>query len=551
MPVELRMPSGARVLYEDAEVNGVPQKLRRVYPQYETLKLEYGDVIVLVGPNGSGKSWLLQESSNGTSRPAEYVAGHRNISLQSPDYAVPSTKVLSALGNRGDTTVMRARSVDPELELRARFQRLVDLENDYNYRYRKNPGELSDGVSPVDHVNRILDAGGFRPRLTIAADGLKAQLGQGRGTTIDQLSDGERAALLLCAIVVCAPSETVLLLDEPERHLNPAIARRFLTALFAARRDLVFVLATHDLILAQSLRSATIYVIEGFEPPGMESESFVFRVNKLIDGWDSELGEAAARALLGGRKKVLFTEGTVESLDEAVYGALYPAWDIRPAGGCPQVISAVKGLRATTFAHHADARGLIDRDHRSAEELKRLERAGIFAIPASEIECLLCRTKVISLLAATRNDKLTAERRAEEARKSAVEHASQRRVELAARLAEWHIRREVGRSLPGWTDIVEGNVEPVHLDAKEVVERSRQEIDALLKDPVDFDALISRLPIRATGIPRIVANAIGFASWSAYKDEVLHHLRRGGQIGVPLLAELTSVLPNIEDLERG
>ena len=64
-----------------------------------------------------------------------------------------------------------------------------------------------------------------------------------------QMSDGERSATIIAANVITAESESVLLIDEPERHLHRSVIEPFLSALFTFRKDCIFVIATHEIAL--------------------------------------------------------------------------------------------------------------------------------------------------------------------------------------------------------------------------------------------------------------------------------------------------------------
>ena len=67
--------------------------------------------------------------------------------------------------------------------------------------------------------------------------------------SIAELSDGERSALLIIAAVLTAKPNTLLLIDEPERHLHRSIISPLLTQLFGQRRDCAFIVSTHEVML--------------------------------------------------------------------------------------------------------------------------------------------------------------------------------------------------------------------------------------------------------------------------------------------------------------
>ena len=83
----------------------------------------------------------------------------------------------------------------------------------------------AESKSPFDQLNEVLRLG----TLDIAlenSDGeeiLARHLGTGREFSMAQMSDGERNAALIAATVLTVEPGTVLLIDEPERHLHRSI----------------------------------------------------------------------------------------------------------------------------------------------------------------------------------------------------------------------------------------------------------------------------------------------------------------------------------------
>ena len=78
--------------------------------------------------------------------------------------------------------------------------------------------------------------------------------------------------------------------------------------------------------------------------------------------WDAKLlksgehlPEDLKRDLLGSRRRILFVEGTANSLDLPLYGALFRELSVIPKGNCGEVIRAVRGLRSSDEFHHVEA----------------------------------------------------------------------------------------------------------------------------------------------------------------------------------------------------
>jgi hypothetical protein len=119
---------------------------------------------------------------------------------------------------------------------------------------------------------------------------------------------------------------------------------------------------THDLDLASALvpQAAQVILLSGctWENGNVKT----WDINRLRP--DQAIPEGVRHAILGGKSRLLFVEGTASSLDGRLYAILFPDWDVVPRGGCEQVLRAVSGVRASTSYHWVDARGIIDRDGR-------------------------------------------------------------------------------------------------------------------------------------------------------------------------------------------
>ena len=59
--------------------------------------------------------------------------------------------------------------------------------------------------------------------------------------SIAELSDGERNSLLIAASILTMKSESLVLIDEPERHLHRSIISPLLQHLFSSRSDCAFI----------------------------------------------------------------------------------------------------------------------------------------------------------------------------------------------------------------------------------------------------------------------------------------------------------------------
>ena len=202
--------------------------------------------------------------------------------------------------------------------------------------------------------------------------------------SIAQMSDGERAGAIMAANVLTVEPGTTLLIDEPERHLHRSIIEPFLSALFAKRQDCAFVISTHEIALPIANPAANAVILRSCE--WNDNRPRAWDAEVLESG--AELPEDLKRDILGARRRILFVEGTTNSRDLSLYGALFPELSVIPKGSCNEVIRAVNGLRSSQEHHHVEAFGLIDRDDRERDETEKLAEGGVFALDVCSVESL-------------------------------------------------------------------------------------------------------------------------------------------------------------------
>lgn len=191
------------------------------------------------------------------------------------------------------------------------------------------------------------------------------------------MSEGERNILYLIGRVLFAPSNSYIIVDEPELYLHKTIVNKLWDRLEKERRDCKFIYLTHDLDFAVT-RNAQKCWIRHFDYP-----------NK----WDimpiegSEIPEELLMRILGSRKKILFCEGTKDSFDVKFFEILFPNYTITPAGSCEEVISYTRAFNR--YPHRlADAYGIIDRDVRPQSQLDAFKADNVYSYDVAEIENL-------------------------------------------------------------------------------------------------------------------------------------------------------------------
>jgi hypothetical protein len=210
----------------------------------------------------------------------------------------------------------------------------------------------------------------------------------------NQMSDGERAALYLLSKVLLAAPGTVLVIDEPETHFHSELAVRLWDALEKVRLDLRFVYVTHDLTFGLSREPADFLLADPVR-------------GLTVINVDSGIPAEIRRDILGAASfsyyasRAVFCEGEDQSYDKAFLAAWFSGRDtvVKAVGSSDSVRQCVQAFNSAELVDNLDAVGIVDRDHRSNEELASMAEI-LVVLPFHEIEALVCVPAVADQLAA-------------------------------------------------------------------------------------------------------------------------------------------------------
>ncbi len=521
-----------------------------------TLDINIGDLIVVVGPNGAGKSALAHYIYKTLGRNAEWLPGHRAISFSNTDVGLSSFNAESVLNSvfQNEQADGRSRHALGEQHLKAVMQKLVDKYNQQNADKLKRMKHNWSNAKAVDEaigdiiseLNNIFRQGALEVQFKLVDGLLKACRGNSNPYSVRALSDGERAALYLCCSSLVRPKNSVLIVDEPERHLNPAIAKPFLSALIGSRPQVAFVFSTHDLALMESLYATKSLVVFNSQPLDPNATSWKFDLRELTVE-NEELTNAARLAVLGGRRKILFVEGNIGSPDIELYRHLYTDWHIAPVEGCGQVIQSVKGISSNPKIHWVEVAGIIDRDSRTDTEVNSLATRRIHAISCCTVESLLCMKEVVSIMSQVKHDAeggKSADERVAEAERKVLEIIPNCKDEFISRKAAWRINRAFEIHHYTKEQIKNETLEPVTIDLNSIKSEVQSEVEALMCGETNLDLISRNFPIRNSAVPAAIAKCVGFRGWEQYKNSVFHHLRLNSSHGEKILETLRSYTPH-------
>ena len=511
----------------------------RIGDTYLCIPLDANDRLFIVGPNGSGKSALIQRFvSEYPGTGVRRISAHRQTWLESGSLTLtPQSRRQFEQNNMGLERADASRWIDYNSDSRQAAV-LFDLVAKENTRARsiahlvdnQNPEEAtrlaSQSTSLFDQLNELLALG----RLPITLQNFKDEeihakhRDSSASYSIAQMSDGERNAAIIAATVLTVEPGTVLLIDEPERHLHRSIIEPFLSALFAHREDCTFIISTHEIALPTANPDARVLMVR----------SCVWEDDRA-KAWDVDLLEPEADlpedlrlAILGARRKILFVEGTHNSLDLPLYHALFHDISVVAKGSSVDVQKAVKGLRDSCIHHHINAYGLIDQDGRSLENMNKLAEQGIFMLDAYSVESLYYCIESIAAVASRQAESL--DRDSDEMKEAAIQAAMNALNEdglaerMAAKRCERLVRDRMVSRLPTWKDIKANTSLQINLSVKSPFPCELALFRKFIAEN-KFDQLVARYPLRESGVFRAVSCALEFRTPRLYQETLIARVR--------------------------
>ena len=380
--------------------------------------------------------------------------------------------------------------------------------------------------TPIDKLNRLL--GSVQLNITVKIDGFRAVQARYKGGDpfdFAEVSDGERAAIFLAATVLIAPPDSIILLDEPERHLNHAIIAPLLRDLFAERPDCAMVVSTHAIDLAVEYPQARMLLMRDVRRAGPTQE--VAWDFDLLDAGE-DIPENVRRDILGARRRILFVEGTDASLDGGLYAALLPDVSVMPKGTSRNVIAATKGMRGASGLHHIEVFGLIDHDGRDDDTRAEHLNDRVHVLGLNAVEALYYHPDVIDAVAlaqAEHLDGFDAATMRESAIAGAVNELAKKRDRLCARAAEMQVSEQLQRQTPTWKDVLAGGQRTIPLDLNAVLGAEQDRFDAAIA-PKDLATLLRRYKLRECGARDQVARTLRFSTYKDYEGAVRQQVRK-------------------------
>lgn len=485
------------------------------------LDVASGQLLFVLGANGTGKSTLMQVFASQHRGKVRRLTAHRQVWFHSDSIDITPhgrRQTETQISNSDHQAQSRWRDDHAAQRSQAVVFDLIDSEN---VEARKiadaartgdmaRVKELAVAKSPIATMNDILRVANLDIQVQVREESRLMASRPGHDEySIAELSDGERNALLIAANVLTAPAETLMLIDEPERHLHRAVVSPLITTLLAHRPDCAFVVSTHDVALPLDQAECSGLLVRNYSHNPQQWTT------DLVEGVE-DLDEQIAVAILGSRRRMLFVEGKASSLDLLLYQILFPSLSIRTAGTCVEVERSVRGLRAATSFHWLTAIGLVDRDNRSDADCAELEKHGVVALEQYSVESLYYHPQTIREVAHYVNEQ--PEGVAERALDALIEAVQMHQQRLAARLVERRIRNELIRLAPDSQAIENGHA-VTYFDGGDLYARELALLHSMI-EARDSNGLVSRYPVRETPAPTQISQALGFRTSHNYEQAV-------------------------------
>ena len=492
-----------------------------------TLQLEAGELLFVLGANGTGKSTLMFHFAQNNLGKTRKISAHRQTWMNTDVLDMTPAKKLQTEQNIQTTDRQKQSRYRDDFGAARASMTIYDLIDAENVRARKIAAFVDDGdmeaaaeaskaEAPITIINELLLQSNIPITISIREnERVMASKNGGPEYSAAELSDGERNALLIAGNVLTAPHGTLLVIDEPERHLHRSIISPLLSQLFQRRSDCGFVISTHDHDVPLEVSGARILLLRSCNFNGQN-----------VQGWEADellanvsIDDTLKRDLLGARRKILFVEGTERSLDKPLYKLIFPMASVIPKGSCHDVERAVVGVRAGEGFHWLRAFGIADGDGYGRNQIQAKRDKGVYALPFYSVEAIYFHPKIIERIAkrmaSIKGDDASA--LIEKALAAGVAAITTVHTErLSRKIAKKSVRKLITEQIPNDDDLLVGEAVTLQNNAKAILEARKKELDAAVANG-DWETILTRCPVRESSALTDISTALGFQKVQDYE----------------------------------
>ena len=497
---------------------------------FETLEMDVGEVMFVLGANGSGKSSLMQRFASQNRGKIRKISAHRQTWMNSDSLNMtPAKKIQTEQNIQNEDINHSSRFRDDYAAQRASIAiyELIDAENiraramadAYDADRMGELAEVAKVEAPIRVVNELLHQSNIPITISIRANErvLAQKHGVGPEYSAAELSDGERNALLIAGRVLTAPAGTLLIIDEPERHLHRSIISPLLNLLFERRSDCGFVVSTHDHDLPLWNKKARTLLLRSCNFQGSAAHNWV--ADEIAA--DTSLDDVLRRDLLGGRRKILFVEGVEASLDKPLYSLIFPMVSVIPKGNCHEVEQAVIGVRAGEEFHWLKAFGIADGDGFDPSDIAEKRERGIYALPYYSVEAIYFHPKIIKQIAARQAETFDAdaEKLAAEAITAGVTAIRGHTDRLSQKVAKKTARKKIVEQIPNDADLLAGVDVAIVNDSPAIHKARKAELDVAI-EAENWETILIACPVRESEALAAISATLQFRKIEDYERAV-------------------------------
>lgn len=386
------------------KLNNFNEKLRNIFDKNITLFdmetilrsiITKEQSTIIVGQNGAGKSELLKKLRETKLQNCFVIPANKNLFIKqyfnSLKY-IEQNDIIREVQSQN----FKKSGYDDGKEL---FSSLV------NFYISEHSQRKTDGKKPeqsqLDKVKEIWNK--IFPEIEFFTHSGKRTLefskNKSEKYSFNQLSDGERSVLFYLLIVVLIPEKSLIIIDEPETHLNIALCNKLWDYLLEEKEKSKFVFISHNKDFIGSRVNSDVIWCKNYDVNDDKNNKFI-RIEK-----NDILPKDLIVSLLGSKKeKILFCEGKdndgkTKEYDYKMYNLLYSdEYFVKPVEGHLSVIEYTKAyneLKEKLEINSKEAYGIIDRDCLNNEEVQKLRSKNIIVLPTNEIEMLMLHQKIL------------------------------------------------------------------------------------------------------------------------------------------------------------
>ncbi len=500
-------------------------------PNGETLErqLEVGEMLFVLGANGTGKSGLMSRIAKQKDKKTIKISAHRQIWMRTDALEItPSMKTQIEDNIRSEDlgTQSRYRDAYAAQRISKVIYDLIKKDTGIGRRVKtlvenddiNAAKEVAKAEGPIADLNELFRQSNLLITISIEEDDhLMASKNGGPKYGVDKLSDGERNVLLIAGSVLTAPADTLLIIDEPERHLHRSIISPLLSQLFEKRRDCGFIVSTHDHHLPLGVDGARVFLLRSCtcNDQGVWS----WDVDELAK--DAEIDDDFKHDLLGARRKILFVEGKESSLDKSLYSLIFPTASVIAKDSCRDVERAVRGGGAVERFNWLQVFGIIDGDGYAPEQMQEKRERGIYVLPFYSVEAIYFHPKIIEWIAERQaavcgEDASDLTKRAEAVGIAAIKnHIGHLSKKVANRL----IRKRINEQISNDYDLLRDQSISLETDAENILAQSERELEKAVENH-DWKEILAKWPVRESGALSAITKALKFQDKRTYENAV-------------------------------